>query len=311
MEAKVRIGISACLLGEKVRYDGGHKHNRFLTDTLGIIFDFVPICPEVECGLPVPREAMHLEGDPAAPRLVVTSSGTELTAQLLEYCGAKIEKLRREELCGFILKARSPSCGIFGVTVSNRKSAPRSGSGLFAAAVIRELPLLPVENEERLADPALRGNFMERAIAIHNWQQFAKKSPSHGDLVVFHTRHKLQVMAHSILIYREMGRLVATAMGADREQLLMGYGKLLMRALAQQATPRKHVNVLQHVMGYFKKNLSSVEKKAIEATIESYRQGNIPLAAPLALLRQHAETYNQAWLKGQTYLNPNPLLELN
>ncbi|GAM08997.1 putative protein [Geobacter sp. OR-1] len=168
MADRIRIGVSACLLGERTRYDGGHKHDRYITGTIGELFDLVAVCPEVECGLPVPREPMRLEGDPAAPRLVVISSGEELTLKMAEYCTRKVGELRTCNICGFILKARSPSCGVFGVPVTASGEPAMSGRGLFAAAVTKALPLLPLEEEERMADPELRRNFLERVIAYHS-----------------------------------------------------------------------------------------------------------------------------------------------
>jgi len=167
MENSIKIGASSCLLGEPVRYDGGHKHNHYITATLGQYFTFVPVCPEVGCGLPIPREAMRLEGDPAAPRLLTNKSRVDLTAQMLAFCAAKVKELEQEDLCGFIFKKDSPSCGLFRVKFYNNGVAAKSGRGLFAAAVAQHFPLLPLEEEGRLNDPLLRENFIERVFSYH------------------------------------------------------------------------------------------------------------------------------------------------
>ena len=306
MKEKIRIGISACLMGEKVRYDGGHKHDRYITDTLGKFFHFVPVCPEVECGLPVPREAMHLEGDPCSPRLVTIRSGSDLTEKMQLYCSTKVEELEKEPLSGFIFKARSPSSGLFRVKVYGKGMPSKSGRGLFAASVTDRFPRLPVEEEGRLGDPGLRENFLERVFTFHRWQEFRNSAPSLGEIVSFHTSHKLMVMAHSVEIYREMGRLVATVGKGDHEKFLERYEELLMKAMAMHATARKNVNVLQHIMGYFKKDLSRWEKQELLETIERYRLGLIPLLVPLTLLKHYILKYGQEWLKGQVYLDPHP-----
>lgn len=304
--APIAVGISSCLLGEKVRYDGGHKHDRYLTDTLGRFFRFVPVCPEVECGLPVPREAMHLEGDPAAPRLVAIRSRRDLTPQMEAFCRRKVEELADEQLCGFIFKKGSPSSGLFRVKVYNQGMPSRSGQGLFAAAVTARFPLLPVEEEGRLADPVLRENFLERVFAMHRWQEFRRSPRDLGELVAFHTGHKLLMMAHSPEIYRQMGQLVATGKGMERERLFDRYEELLMKGMSLHATVAKNVNVLQHIMGYFKKELSPWEKGELLEVIRQYRERLVPLVVPLVLLRHYVARYEQTYLKGQLYLEPHP-----
>lgn len=304
--APIAVGISSCLLGEKVRYDGGHKHDRYLTDTLGRFFRFVPVCPEVECGLPVPREAMHLEGDPAAPRLVAIRSRRDLTQQMETFCQRKVAELAGENLCGFIFKKGSPSSGLFRVKVYNSGMPARSGQGLFAAAVTARFPLLPVEEEGRLADPVLRENFLERVFAMHRWQEFRRSPRDLGELVAFHTGHKLLMMAHSPEIYRQMGQLVATGKGMEREELFDRYEELLMKGMSLHATVAKNVNVLQHIMGYFKKELSPWEKGELLEVIRQYHERLVPLVVPLVLLRHYVARYGQTYLKGQLYLEPHP-----
>ncbi|HWI40756.1 MAG TPA: DUF523 and DUF1722 domain-containing protein, partial [Verrucomicrobiae bacterium] len=249
MEDRIAVGVSACLLGEKVRYDGGHKHDPYLTGVLARYFRFVPVCPEVGCGLPVPREAMRLEGDPEHPRLVTSRSGIDHTDRMLDYCRRAVRELEKEDLCGFIFKKNSPSSGLFRVKVYQRGMPTRSGSGLFAAAVAAHFPLLPLEEEGRLQDPALRENFIERVFAYRRLQDFLQ-APDAGSLVEFHTRHKLQLMAHAPEIYREMGRLVAKAGELPAEELYPHYRRLIMTALVRHATPRKNADVLQHILGH-------------------------------------------------------------
>lgn len=307
MTETITIGVSACLLGEKVRYDGGHKHDRYITDTLGRFFRFLPVCPEVGCGLPVPREAMRLEGDPAAPRLVTGRTRIDLTEQMLGYCRRQVEELAAADLCGFIFKKDSPSSGLFRVKVYNEGIPAKAGRGLFADAVVKRFPLLPVEEEGRLCDMGIRENFIERVFAFAAWKDFARNARGVGDLVKFHTGRKLQVMAHSPQIYREMGRLVAEGKGMEREELFTRYQELLLRALALHATVKKNSNVLSHIMGYFKKQLDAREKAEMLDIIGSYRASMIPLIVPVTLLKHYVAKYGQEYLARQSYLNPHPL----
>lgn len=306
MMQPVKIGVSACLLGEHVRYDGGHKHDRYITDTLGEYFSFISVCPEAECGLPIPREAMRLEGDPLAPRLITRQTRVDKTEQMLTYCSAKVNELANEELCGFIFKKDSPSSGLFRVKVYNNGQARKVGSGLFAAAMARRFVLLPMEEEGRLNDPAIRENFIERVFSYRRWKDFAASSPSVGRLVEFHTGNKLLLMAHSPQIYREMGALVAHASEVELRDLLPRYEELFMRGLALHATVKKNTNVLQHIMGYFKQQLSPGEKAELLEVIGQYHDHLLPLIVPLTLLRHYIGKYDQQYLKRQLYLSPHP-----
>jgi len=307
MSNSIAVGVSSCLLGEPVRYDGGHKHDHYLTDTLGRFFRFVPVCPEVGCGLPVPREAMRLEGDPTAPRLVTIRTGVDLTEQMLEYCLRTVRELENEDLCGFIFKKNSPSSGLFRVKVYNGGMPAKTGRGLFAAAVVGYFPLLPVEEEGRLYDMGIRENFIERIFAFRDWKDFLLGNRSLGDLVEFHSRRKLQIMAHSPEIYREMGRLVAEGKSLERAAFLERYQELLMRALSLQATVKKNSNVLSHIMGYFKQQLNSDEKVELLEVVDSYHAGLVPLVVPITLLKHYVRKFNQEYLSKQTYLSPHPM----
>ena len=306
MTTVIKIGISACLLGEHVRYDGGHKHDRYITDTLGAYFSFVPVCPEVGCGLPTPREAMRLEGDPAAPRLMTRQTRIDKTEQMQAYCVAKIGELANEDLCGFIFKKDSPSSGLFRVKVYNNGQAQKVGSGLFAAAMSRHFPLLPMEEEGRLNDAALRENFIERIFSYRRWKLFLAEKPAIGKLVEFHTGNKLLMMAHSPQIYREMGVLVAHGADMMLVDLLQRYEELFLRGLAFHATVKKNTNVLQHIMGYFKQQLTADEKVELLEIIGQYHDGLLPLIVPMTLLRHYIKKYDQQYLKGQVYLAPHP-----
>jgi len=303
----IAIGVSSCLLGEKVRYDGGHKHDRYITDTLGRFFRFVPVCPEVGCGLSIPREAMRLEGDPSAPRLVTNRTGIDLTERMLDFCRKKVLELEQEDLCGFIFKKDSPSSGLYRVKVYGGGVPARNGRGLFADALVKHFPLLPVEEEGRLYDMNLRENFIERVFAFRSWKDFLLGPCGMGDLVAYHTGRKLQIMAHSPEIYREMGKLVAEGKRLSRDQLLERYRELLMRALSLHATVKKNANVLSHIMGYFKKYLSSGEKEELLEIIRQYHEQLIPLIVPVTLLKHYVNKYDQDYLKSQSYLNPHPM----
>ncbi len=306
MTSRIKIVVSACLLGEHVRYDGGHKHDRYITDILGSHFSFVPVCPEVGCGLPTPRESMRLEGDPANPRLMTGKTRIDKTDQMLAFCEIKVNELESEDLCGFIFKKDSPSSGLFRVKVYNNGVAVKNGSGLFAAAVARHFPLLPMEEEGRLNDLVIRENFIERVFSYRRWKDFLKESPTVGRLVEFHTAHKLLMMAHSPQIYREMGALVAHGRDLMLPDLLSRYEELFMKGLALHATVKKNTNVLQHIMGYFKRELTPAEKSEMLEVIEQYHNHLLPLIVPMTLLRHYIFKYDQQYLKGQIYLSPHP-----
>jgi len=305
---KIRLGISACLLGENVRYDGGNTHDRFLTDTLGKYVEYVPICPEVECGLPVPREAMRLEGDLVSPRLIRTHTREDMTDRFMKWSETRAAELDEEDLCGFIFKSRSPSCGIERVKVYDERGVPaKKGTGMFAKAFIKRFPLIPVENEDRIYDPELWENFIERIFTLRRWRDAAAKGKTRGDLVAFHTIHKLQVLSHSTKHYRLMGSLVAKANELPIKELYRQYQILLMEVVQLKATPKKNTNVLMHMMGYFKKELTSGEKQELLEVIDNYRMGYIPLIMPVTLINHYARKYDRPYLKGQIYLNPHPM----
>ena len=305
---KITLGISSCLLGNNVRYDGGHKLDHFLVDTLGQYVDWVPVCPEVECGLPIPREAMHLVGDPEDPRLVTIRTGVDHTARMKRWAKKRTTELEKEELCGFVFKSRSPSSGMRGVKIYTDAGMPNTtGSGIFAHAFMKEFPLLPVEDEGRMHDPGLRENFIGRVFVYRRWQEYTKKDGSLGGLVAFHTDHKYLVMAHSQKHYMALGKMVAAGKSARRDRLHADYLETLMEGLQLLATPKKNTNVLQHMAGYFKDKISAEEKKELLEVIVSYHDGLVPLIVPITLLKHYVRKYKEAYLSRQVYLNPHPL----
>ena len=308
MEERIRLGISTCLLGESVRYDGGHKLDRFLTDTLGQYVEYVPVCPEVECGLPVPREAMHLEGDPERPRLVTTRTHEEKTEQMVTWAKRRVAELEKEDLCGFIFKSNSPSSGMERVKIYSEKGMPvKKGVGLFAKTFMEHFPLIPVEEEGRLHDPKLRENFIERIFTMMRWRELLRKKRNMGNLVDFHTRNKLLILSHSPKHHKMMGKLVADGKGMPIEKLYRKYESLLMAALKLKTTAKKNSNVLQHMMGYFKKLLSSDEKQELLEIIQQYYEGYVPLIVPVTLMNHYIRKYKQPYLSMQSYLNPHPI----
>jgi uncharacterized protein YbgA (DUF1722 family)/uncharacterized protein YbbK (DUF523 family) len=308
MMEKIKLGISSCLLGEKVRYDGGHKLDRFLTDTLGRYVEYVPVCPEVECGLPVPREAMHLEGNPDSPRLFTIRTQQDMTERMVQWARKRVVELEIENLCGFIFKSDSPSSGMERVKIYNEKGMPvKKGVGIFAKIFMNHFPLLPVEDEGRLHDPELRENFIERIFTLRRWREVLSKKENRGILVEFHTKHKLLILSHNPKHYQMLGKLVAKAKEISMKELYQQYQAILMEALQLKTTPKKNANVLQHMMGYFREQLSSDEKRELLEVIENYRKEYIPLIVPTTLINHYVRKYDQPYLKEQVYLNPHPL----
>jgi uncharacterized protein YbgA (DUF1722 family)/uncharacterized protein YbbK (DUF523 family) len=301
---KIRIGISACLLGRNVRYDGGHKHDRYITDTLGRWFEWVPVCPEVEYGLPVPREAMRLVGDPENPRLVTIRSGIDHTDGMRAWAKNRLRELEAEDLCGFIFKSRSPSSGMAAVKVYPETGmAVKKGVGIFAGAFMKWFPLLPVEEEGRLNDLLLRENFIERIFVYRRWQAL---NGGMKELIDFHTRHKLLILSHSPKHLTVLGRLVANPDRLKPLVLREAYFRNLMEGLRLIATTAKQTNVLQHMAGYFKTRLTPDEKKELAEVIEQYRLGLLPLIVPVTLIAHYVRLFDEPYLREQIYLHPHP-----
>ncbi|MCG6973821.1 MAG: DUF523 and DUF1722 domain-containing protein [Desulfobacterales bacterium] len=308
MEGKIKIGISACLLGEPVRWNGGHARDRYLTDILGQYVEYVPVCPEVECGMGVPRETLRLVGDPDHPNLVTSKTNVDHTRRMTEWARKKVEELEKESLCGFVFKKNSPSSGLYKVPVKNFKGMPqKKGQGIFARIFTEHFPLVPVEEDGRLHDAKLRETFIEQIFALMRWRETSSKKKRLGSLIDFHTRHKLLIMSHSPTYLKMMGKLVAESKTLSAEDVFAQYEALLIAALRLKSTLKRNINVLQHIMGYFKKRLSPDEKQELLEIIEQYRQEFVPLIVPVTLLNHYVRKYKQPYLAQQFYLNPHPI----
>jgi uncharacterized protein YbgA (DUF1722 family)/uncharacterized protein YbbK (DUF523 family) len=308
MDDQIKLGVSACLLGNKVRYNGGHSRDSFVADTLSQYVAFFPVCPEVESGFPVPRETMRLEGDPESPRLVTTRTRQDHTDRMKTWCEGKVKELEELDLYGFIFRKGSPSSGMERVKVYSDKGVPSPrGIGMFARAFMERFPLLPVEEDGRLHDPGLRENFIEAIFVLKRWRQTLAPRPTRRGFVEFHTQHKLLVMAHSPSHMRQLGKMVAEIKNYPLEEFREQYQRLLVEALRFKATRRKQTDVLMHAMGFLKKLLSGDEKKELLEIIEQYRQGYLPLIVPVTLLNHYVRKYEPSYLKDQYYLKPHPI----
>jgi uncharacterized protein YbgA (DUF1722 family)/uncharacterized protein YbbK (DUF523 family) len=305
---KVKIGISACLLGEKVRYDGGHRLDRYITDTLGNYFEWVPVCPEVEYGLPVPRESMHLVGDPASPHIVTVKTGVDHTEGMKKWAADKLRQLDKEDLCGFIFKSKSPSSGISGIKVYTPSGMPSNrGTGIFGGAFMRYFPLIPIIDDGRLHNPNLRENFIEQVFVYNLWKDFLKNGPELRDLITFHTNLKLLILSHSPKHYSTLGKLIAQTKKYQPDVLYSEYIEILMEGVRLLATSKKNTNVLLHIAGYFKKLIPTEEKRKLLGIIEQYHKGYIPLIVPVILINHYVREFDEPFLKNQYYLNPHPV----
>ena len=311
--APLRIGVSACLLGRPVRFDGQHKRDGFLVDELGPFVTFVPVCPEVEVGMPIPRETLRLvRGRRAGTTRMVSRSGEDWTARMTAWAKARVAGLVEENLSGYVLKKDSPSCGVWRVKRYDEDEPEsgahpaRDGQGLFAAALQRALPHLPVEEEGRLCDAKLRDNFIERVFAYHRLRALWSSRWTMKALVAFHTREKMALLAHDEPGYRRLGRLVASGKSLPREELRARYEAGFMEALGKLATPARHANVLMHMFGHFSGQLAPEARQEILTVIDDHRKGLVPLVVPLTLLRHYVRLLKVSYLGDQTYLDPHP-----
>jgi uncharacterized protein YbgA (DUF1722 family)/uncharacterized protein YbbK (DUF523 family) len=301
---KIPIGISSCLLGQQVRFDGGHKRDSYITGTLSKYFEFYPFCPEVGIGLGTPRPALRLVKMDDTFRCIGTKgSGIDVSDQLREYAGQQKDRLAN--LCGYILKKDSPSCGMERVKVYSNDMPHRIGVGIYAQAVIRNNPLLPVEEEGRLGDPALRENFIQRVYVLHRWRELMEQGLNPSNLTRFHARHKLIIMSHDN--YIDLGRLLASTTKLNMVEVANSYIVQLMAVLKKRATRKSHVNVLQHIMGYLKKDLDSSDKFELCEMIERYRNGEVPLIVPITLLKHHFRKYPDPYIEDSYYMSPYPV----
>ena len=306
----IPVGISACLMGENVRFNGSHKRSRFCTDVLSRYFDFRPVCPEVAVGLGTPREPIRLVASDSAdqnPRAVgVSNPDLDVTSDLEHYADKCADSMN--DLCGFILMQKSPSCGLFEVKRYLENGHPEGKtSGVFARQLRKRMPLLPIEEAGRLNDAALRENFMVRVYAYRDWKAFSAQPITASRLIEFHSRYKYLVMAHSPEVYTNMGRLLSD-LSAGVDTIADTYIHMLMDALSKPATRKRHTNALMHLQGYLKKNLSSADKQELRNLINEYHDGIIPLVVPLTLLKHHLNRLEEqhAYAIQQVYLNPHP-----
>lgn len=304
---KPLVGISSCLLGENVRYDGGHQLDRYLRDTLGQYVEFVPVCPEVESGMAVPREAMRLVEVNGSIRLMTRKTGIDMTGQMEDWIPKKLAELARLPLCGFIFKAKSPSSGLKRVKVyRDNKLVRANAAGIFAGRFAASFPNIPLEEDGRLHDAKLRENFIERIFVMQRWRDLVSADRSLGGLVRFHASHKYLLMAHSQDSLKQMGVLVASGRKQTLDKLYADYLDMLTNALERIATVRKNTNVLMHIMGYFKKQLDKDEKQELTELIERYHSQLVPLVVPLTLINHYVRKHRPSYLLDQVYLNPHP-----
>ena len=305
---KLRIGVSACLLGQEVRYNGGHKRDSFLIDVLGPYVEWVPVCPEVEIGLGTPRPPIRLErasGD--AVHLVMPGTGEDLTERMRGFSERRVRELEKLDLSGYVLKKDSPSCGMERVKVYDGTFAAKDGTGLFAESLLRLLPDLPVEEEGRLNDPLLRESFITRVFVHDRWLEDERQGWTRAALTRFHEQHKLLLMARNQAGMRRLGRLLGEAgRSSDPVALAREYRRGLTEILRRPATRRGHTNVLHHLLGYVSGALDREDRAEMVETIERYRLGLLPLVVPLTLLRHHVRRQRVEYLQGQVYLEPHP-----
>jgi uncharacterized protein YbgA (DUF1722 family)/uncharacterized protein YbbK (DUF523 family) len=303
----IRLGVSSCLLGEEVRFDGGHKRDRFLTDLLGRFVEWVPVCPEVEAGMGIPRPALRLVDDGDGVRMLEIKSRLDHTDGMERYSARRVRELRSLALCGYVLKKDSPSCGMTRVKIYAGEGMPRrDGRGLFASALMEAYPTLPVEDEGRLNDAALRENFIERVFAYRRLGELFRGRWTRGQVVAFHTAHKLQLMAHSTVAYRELGRLVAASKQMAGAEFRRKYEDGFMAALAHLASRGRNANVLHHAAGHLKKRLDSAARTELAKLIDDYRRGLVPLVVPITLVGHHVRRHAIDYLSGQVFLEPHP-----
>jgi len=307
MTETVKIGVSACVLGEKVRYDKSNARDPYISETLSKHVEFIPICPDIACGMGIPRERVRQVECGDDIRLVGEESAEDWTDRMTQWGNKVLPGLADEELHGFILKARSPSCGLQQSKIySTKGKAPRRGPGLFAKMMMESFPILPVESNERLQNPILRENFIRRIFVLKRWRDLMAVGKQIGHLVDFHTRHKMLIRAHDLKSYRQLGKLLGESSIFNTDEIFDTYGTLLFRALAFQATPKKNSDVLMHAMGYFKKDLDSGDKQELQAMINAYKSGKVPLLMPVTLIKHYARKFDKPYLTQQFFFTPHP-----
>jgi uncharacterized protein YbgA (DUF1722 family)/uncharacterized protein YbbK (DUF523 family) len=302
---KIKVGISSCLMGEKVRFDSGHKRNAYINGILSDFFEFTAFCPEVDIGLGIPREPIRLVTLDRGIRCVgVKTPDLDVTEDLYE--SADKQRHWHEQLCGYILKKDSPSCGMERVRLYRGETPDRSGVGLYAERLMRNFPQLPVEEEGRLEDPVLRENFVQRVYVYSRWKKLSKQPVSMKNLSEFHARHKYIYMSHNQSMTRQLGSWLADNHKTDMTTLCRQYLPKMMALLKHKATRKNHVNTLQHIQGYLKKRLSADDKSELTETISQYRHGLLPLIVPITLLRHHFRHHPDEYIRDSYYMQPHP-----
>ncbi len=306
--SRVRIGISSCLLGEKVRFDGGHKKDEFLVGQFGRYVEWVPVCPEFEIGLGVPRESLRLVVGAKGPLLVAPRSGLDHTQKMNDWTKQRVRQLVDQGLCGYVLKRSSPSCGLERVkTYSASGFLNREGRGLFAAGLVEAFPNLPMEEEGRLNNPRLRENFVSRAFSCKRWMDLQREGLTYGRIMKFHERHKFLLMAHEQAGMRRMGNLLGRAgRSTPAKQLGKEYFDAFCEVMRHTPTRRNHTNVLQHIAGYFSEQMNADDRAELTDVIDRYRRDHVPLIVPITLIRHYVRKFDVVYLKDQVYLDPHP-----
>ncbi len=304
---QIPVGISTCLLGKEVRHDGGHKHSRYCTQVLSKHFEFRSICPELEAGLGVPRPAIHLREYPDGMRIIETKGQADHTDAMQGFIDQVMPTLAN--LRGYILMAKSPSCGMERIKVHNESGqvVRRDGAGMFAEALRAAYPLMPVEEEGRLNDNMIRENFIERVFAYDDWMQnVAGDNLSAKALINFHTRHKFQLLAHCEKIYRQLGPMLGDLKSEPLETIADRYIQLFMEAMSKKVSRGSHMNAMLHLMGFLKDAMGDEDRKVLVEQIEAYRRGEVPLVVPMTLLRMAQRREPVDYLSAQHYLTPYP-----
>ncbi|MFT5316077.1 MAG: hypothetical protein ACI9UK_001917 [Candidatus Krumholzibacteriia bacterium] len=304
---EIRVGVSACLMGDEVRYDGSHCNDRYVTGTLAAHFALVRVCPEEEVGMGTPRETVRLIGDVEAPEMIAKGSGTNWTKKMNQWSRRRVRQLEKEQLSGYIFKKNSPSCGVFRVKVYHETGhTHKPGSGLFAAEFARHFPLVPIEEEGRLHDPSLRENFIERVFALDRLKKVFKGRWKRGQVIDFHAREKYLLMAHDPAGLKVLGQLAAAISTHAPTEFRDEYMSQYMKILTKKATTPKHSNALQHVAGYLRTHISPAEQKRVIAIIKEFQVGLVPLIVPITLLRHYIELHDVSYVNNQSYLSPHP-----
>ncbi|KJY84529.1 membrane protein [Vibrio galatheae] len=306
-QQQIKIGISSCVLGERVRFDSGHKISKFVTKELSPYFEFISVCPEVGAGMPVPRPTIRLMSNEDRIELVETKDVTkEHTQAVVDYSKSKIAQLEQELLCGYIVCAKSPTCGMERVKVYRKDGATNVGVGLYTKELMTQMPWLPVEEDGRLNDPLLKENFITRVYTLKDFYSSMGEAPTRGKIVAFHSRYKLTLMAHHPSSYKQLGKLVANVKDYDIDDFYRLYREGLMKAMAHRASRKNNTNVLMHLQGYFKRELDKQQKQELRQVIDDYRVGLLPLLAPLTLIKHYLTAHPDAYLAEQAFLQPYP-----